>query len=171
MTSRCALLLVLVPLLLAGSAAAQAPADSLAAATDDSLAVAAADTAAAEPPRGGLSSLAKQTQASAPADTAAVADPFFSKCTNTPEAHVKADVTKVQYGGKLGNTVAVRGGGTITDNYGYTYDSYRRQNKTVENRTAQGGYSSGKLLPVVINMQGSVNWTDQRRRQHQHQPS
>ena len=90
----------------------------------------------------------------------AVADPFFSKCTNTPEAHVKADVTKVQYGGKLGNTVAVRGGGTITDNYGYTYDSYRRQNKTVENRTAQGGYSSGKLLPVVINMQGSVNWTE-----------
>ena len=86
--------------------------------------------------------------------------PLFSGCTNTPEAGVMANVTKVNYFGRLKNSVQVRGGGEITDNYGYGYDTYRRQDKTVETRSADGTYTSGELLPFTLRLEGSINWSE-----------
>ncbi len=87
------------------------------------------------------------------------AAPLFFGFSNTPEAGVMANVTKVNYFGRFKNNVQVRGGGELTDNYRYGYDTYRRQDKTVETRAADATYTSGEQLPFTLRLEGSIDWS------------
>lgn len=91
---------------------------------------------------------------------------IFHTCINNPEVGTKTNVTKANYFARLGNTVQVYGGGSIADSYNYSYDSYRRQDRTVETRGANVTYTSGEgqepyqLLPVILRMEASTNWSE-----------
>ncbi|MDY0110803.1 MAG: hypothetical protein RBT60_12815 [Candidatus Krumholzibacteria bacterium] len=84
---------------------------------------------------------------------------LFFNCTNNPSAGVQANVMRVGYNGRLANSVQVAGDGRITDTYNWGYETYRRQDKTVETRGVQAGYESGNLLPVRLNMQVGRDWS------------
>ncbi len=105
-----------------------------------------------------------ELQARLTADLAAAAEAaggrWFFDCNNVPEAGVQANVTRVNYYGRLANSVKVIGGGLLSDNYDWNYESYRRQQRTVENRSVRGAYSSGTQLPVQLNAQASLDWSE-----------
>ena len=86
--------------------------------------------------------------------------PLFFDCENNPEVGVKADVTKVSYFGRWHNKVQVKGSGALTNNFDFGYDTFRRQDKTVETRAASVDYSSGTLLPFILSTQASTNWSE-----------
>lgn len=159
------------------AAGAAAAADSTAAAFADSTAAALADSVAAPDPYAAyadsLEALGykpamvqnlvrhkREQDARAAADAAAADTMLFSNCTNVPEATVQANVTKVSFAGSLANTVKVKDGGSIADTYRWAYDTYRRQDKTVETRSANATYTSGELLPVTLKLLASVDWSD-----------
>jgi len=91
---------------------------------------------------------------------------IFHSCTNTPEVGTKANVTKANFFARMGNEVKVYGGGSISEAYNFSYDSYRRQDRTVEARGATVTYLSGegaepyKLLPVLLRLEASTNWSE-----------
>jgi hypothetical protein len=89
-----------------------------------------------------------------------ISEPLFSDCTNKPEMSVKANVTKVNYGGTWTNTVRVRDGGSLNTTGSMGFDSYRRQDKTVENRSAGTTYNSGTLLPVTLSAEARTDWME-----------
>jgi hypothetical protein len=86
--------------------------------------------------------------------------PLFFDCENTPEAGVQADVTKVNYKGRWANKVKVRGGGTIRNDFGIGFDTYRRQDKEVETRRFAFDYASGQGLPVQLSATASIDWSE-----------
>ncbi|MEZ4387791.1 MAG: hypothetical protein R3D98_09475 [Candidatus Krumholzibacteriia bacterium] len=156
---------LLMGLLLASPAAS--PAQE--ATPPDSTTAAPSDTTAAE--QSYLDALearlrAKRAQEAAAGGGEAAPGGLFHDCVNAPEAGVKANVTRVNYFGNLANKVQVAGGGSLTDTYGYSYDSYRRQDRTVENRNANATYLSGEgqdpygLLPVILRLEASTNWSE-----------
>jgi hypothetical protein len=93
-------------------------------------------------------------------------EPLFHDLKNNPEAGSKANVTKVNYFGRLTNSAAVKGGGRVSDSFNYSYDSYRRQDRTVENRSANVSYVSGEgeraydFLPVVLRLEANTSWSE-----------
>jgi hypothetical protein len=152
-------------------AASQEPVDDQGPAAADSLAVSEPDTVL--PATAELRALEAQLrarqaerEAEAASDTTAVAEALFYDCDNAPEGGVKANVTKVNYFAGLTNSVKVAGGGRISDNYNYSYDSYRRQDRTVENRSANVSYVSGEgdrsydLLPVILRLEARTTWSE-----------
>ena len=94
------------------------------------------------------------------AEQTGTSTPLFFDCENSPEVGVKADVTRVNYFGHWNNTVKVKGGGSLTNNFNYGYDVFRRQDKTIETRAASVDYSSGSLLPLTLTAQASTNWSE-----------
>jgi len=153
---------LLVPAIAAGQQAA-AP---------DSLAAAEADTAAGEQlselelREARLRELQANRAGEAAADQPDTSGWIFSNCRNSPEAGVKANVTRINYFARLSNTVDAAGGGTLNDSYNYSYDTYRRQERTVENRSANVSYVSGQgqdayqLLPVILRLEASTSWSE-----------
>ncbi len=85
---------------------------------------------------------------------------IFYDLSNTVDGGVQATVTKVNYKGGLTNSVRVAGGGVFSDNLAWSYDSFRRQIKTTESRSARGNYESGYLLPFRLSMQAGTNWSE-----------
>lgn len=160
------LLVLLASVAPVASAQQEAPADSLAAAGGDTTAV--DGTAAALRMREARlrASRAERSEAETAASDSTGGEALFYGLQNNPEAGVKANVTKVNYFGRFSNSFAVKGGGRVTDSFGYTYDSYRRQDRTVENRTGNVSYVSGEgerayeLLPVTLRLDASVNWSE-----------
>ncbi|HOX25658.1 MAG TPA: hypothetical protein PLL30_11185 [Candidatus Krumholzibacteria bacterium] len=168
-------------LALAAIAIAQEPAGpavSPGTAAADSLAAAAGDTTAARDPYAAMADslkaagndpdlvdrhIAKLRKAGtlpAAAGLDTLSSAWFRDCTNRPEAGIKADVTKVSYFGSLANSVLAASGGKITDTYRWGWDTYRRQVKTVETRSALAAYDSGELLPFTLTLQASVDWAN-----------
>ena len=91
---------------------------------------------------------------------------FIHDVKNAPEVGTKANVTRVNYFARFNNSFKLDDGGSISDNVSYSYDSYRRQDRTVENRAANVNYVSGEgqdvydLLPVLLRVETSVNWSE-----------
>jgi hypothetical protein len=85
---------------------------------------------------------------------------IFYDLSNTVDTSVQANVNRVNYKGSMTNALKVAGGGRINDNFGLGYETYRRQDKTVETRSARADYDSGLLLPFLFSTQASVNWVE-----------
>jgi len=157
---------LLIACVLAPAAVAQQAAEA------DSLATADADSAAADQlSELELRELGLRQRQSGQGEQGGAAEPdtsggIFSNCRNAPEAGVKANVTRINYFARLSNTVDAAGGGTLSDSYSYSYDSYRRQERTVENRSANVNYASGggqdayQLLPVILRLEASTSWSE-----------
>jgi len=85
---------------------------------------------------------------------------LFFDCQNTPEAGIRANVTKLNYYGRLTNTVKATKDGSVSTTFNWGYDNFRRQEKTVETRSARGTYRSGKLLPFTLSMDVGTDWSE-----------
>ncbi len=73
---------------------------------------------------------------------------------------IAANVTKVNYYGRWANYVQARDGGSVNNNFGISWDTYRRQDKTVETRNASFDYGSGQLLPVTVRAEARIDWSE-----------
>lgn len=124
----------------------------------DSLAAEGYETEEIEAFQQALRDSIETAQAEIVAEAGALGAPFG--LTNTVDGSIKADVTKVNYKGGLSNVLQVPGGGSFNDNLSWSFDSYRRQQKTTENRMALGNYDSGLLLPFQLRLQASTNWME-----------
>lgn len=131
----------------------------------DSLAAAAADSLEGNPLIQALQRKQLERAARSGTDDAEDLGLLFD-FTNAPEAGVKANVTRIKYFGKLNNSVNTAGGGRINDVLTYDYDTYRRQDRTVEGRTGLVNFTSGEgaepyaMLPVLLRLEASTNWQE-----------
>ncbi len=85
---------------------------------------------------------------------------LLSGLENTPEAGVKAKVLDVLYYGNLTTRFTLLGGSTVNNAAKYSYDSFRKQDKTVERRSSNFLYRSGTALPFVLGVNGTWNWSE-----------
>jgi hypothetical protein len=95
------------------------------------------------------------------ASAAAGADaPFFMSLRSEPKAGIQAGVLKVRTYAGIGNNFTFRQNSTLRDNLDYSYESYRKQDKTVEQRGAGVNYTSGTQLPVRLDLTGDWDWSE-----------
>jgi hypothetical protein len=153
-------ILLLCALGLADRVQAQAQADSTATADADSLVSQPADSLATDELSAAIDAVVEGDGEPAEADAAGDGKGAFYNLVFDPEVGVKADVTKVNYEGKLSARVSTDGGGLISGNGTLGYDTYRRQNKNVEKRVANASYRSGELLPFILDLQANTNWSE-----------
>lgn len=127
----------------------------------DTLSVAAADSALATEPAvvGGAAAAAQAAAQGKTTGKAADAGPFLTKTTFEPKAGVQADVRQYKYYGEDITTLTFREG-TFKNTFKWSWEDYRKQEKTTENRSSQFNYGTGKMLPFAFNMNGSWNWSD-----------
>lgn len=86
--------------------------------------------------------------------------PLFHGLSNDPEVGIQSNVTRVTRYATLNNKVQVRGGGLFSDTFRWNYETYRRQQRTVENRGALGNYDAGELLPFAFSVLASLDWSE-----------
>lgn len=133
-----------------------AAADSLAAAGDTT----AVDTT-------GMSRLeALQAQAAArkaqAEDTEAPEEdlPLFVSLTNAPKAGALANVRSYTYYGDLVTTLKFRHNSVFTNNFGWSWEEYRKQDKTVQKRDNTFTFGLSSKLPAAISLDGAWNWSE-----------
>ncbi len=120
----------------------------------DSTATSGADSTATVP----LSGLAAVGQAATSASDAA-SGPFLKSIGNKPKAGVKANVRQYSYFGENVFSLGFREG-SFSNTSKWSWEDFRKQEKTVEKRSDNFSYNGGKLLPFVFNMTGSWDWTN-----------
>ncbi len=112
-----------------------------------------------------LTEFERQQLAAAAADslrsaTAGADAPFYLGLRNTPEVGIQAGVLKVRTYAGLENAFTFRQSSTFKDNLDYSYETYRKQDKTVERRSAGATYTSGTQLPVRLDLSGNWDWSE-----------
>jgi hypothetical protein len=149
---------------LAGSALSSAPV----LAQDDQEA--AADTTATgygdPPPTGGRSSLedlqAMVRDSVQVREPEATADPLFLGWTNAPKAGVKANVRQNTYYGDLVTQLKFRNNSTFRNTFKWSWEEYRKQEKTVQKRDNIFSFGVGTNLPVNLSFDGAWNWSEDK---------
>ncbi len=86
--------------------------------------------------------------------------PFFLGLHNTPSVGIQAGVLKVRTYAGLEDVATFRQSSTFKDNLDYSYETYRKQDKTVERRAASASYTSGTQLPVRLDLSGNWDWSE-----------
>jgi hypothetical protein len=154
-SSRAALLLLALLLALGGMASS-----SLAGDEDGQDGDADADTTKVVLSAFELDQLAKARADSILSATSGADAPFFLSLRNSPSVGIQAGVLKVRTFAALENAFTFRQSSTFKDNLDYSYESYRKQDKTVERRSAGTTYSSGTQLPVRLDLTGNWDWSE-----------
>jgi hypothetical protein len=77
-----------------------------------------------------------------------------------PKSGIKAEVRKVQYWGELRTNMKLDRNATVNAGGGYSWDEYRKQEKTVEKRDGNLTHNAGNALPVNTNLSLRWNWTE-----------
>jgi len=163
----CRTLCILLPLLLlvAGSAVAQdrsrdnlgdqgSSADYAAAIADSANARADSASAAADT----VPQVYSTTAGAASTSTSGL----FTSFKNTPKAGVRANVRQNNYYGELTTNLSMRGGSIANNRLNWSYDQYRKQDKTVETRGLGLDYNTGSLLPASVRASGKWNWSEDK---------
>lgn len=112
-----------------------------------------------------LDAFQQQQIAKALADSIASANagadaPFFISLRNTPSVGIQAGVIQVRTFADLQNIFTFRQGSSLRDRVGYSFESYRRQDKTVERRGSGLAYDSGTQLPVKLTATADWDWSE-----------
>ncbi len=88
--------------------------------------------------------------------------PWFVSLTNTPKAGVKASVQKYQYYGEWKSLVAMRGGSSFDHTFGWSWNDYRKQDKTIEERHDKFTWNGADLLPMTTTISGNWDWSEDK---------
>lgn len=119
-------------------------------AAGDSLAAAAIDSALA------------QAAAQAAADSIAAAAGFLQSLTFSPVAGVRANVRQYTYYADLTTTANLAKAATASQALNWSWEEYRKQDKTVENRKGSLDYNFGRQLPLVTTIKANRDWSEDR---------
>ena len=141
---------------LAQSGDGAAAADSLAAAADTSTTtMSAMEKALAEATTG-------SADAQATTQVAADAGPFFVSLKNAPKAGAKANVRQFTYYGELVTDLKFRRNSSVKNNLGWSWEDYRKQDKTVERWDNVFSYQLGQMLPLTTKLDATWNWSEDK---------
>ena len=86
--------------------------------------------------------------------------PFFVSFTNAPKAGAMANVRQFTYYADLVTTLTFRKNSVFTNTFNWSWEEYRKQDKTVEKRDNNFKYGLGDNLPVALSLNGSWNWSE-----------
>ncbi|MFH2054158.1 MAG: hypothetical protein ABIK96_17005 [bacterium] len=85
--------------------------------------------------------------------------PFWQGMTNKPKAGVRSNVRQYSYYGENVTNVNFREG-SFNNTSSYSWEEYRKQDKTLEKRTDQFSYNAGRLFPFVTSITGNWDWSE-----------
>lgn len=91
--------------------------------------------------------------------TTTEAGPFLVSFVNTPKVGVKANVRQNTYYGELISALNMAASSSFTNTAKWSYDEYRKQNKTVEKRSDNFSYNLGMALPMIVRLDGQRSWS------------
>jgi len=85
---------------------------------------------------------------------------FFNYMENIPKAGAKANVRQNTYYGELVTTFNFQKNSAFRNTFNWSWENYRKQDKTVEKRDNIFNFGLGNNLPVVATVDGSWNWSE-----------
>jgi hypothetical protein len=137
--------------------------------TADSLVAAADTTAAAGEPGAGTEDMTTlerlQAMAGDPSQASqieVVQEPFFKELSNAPKGGAKANVRQYTYFGDLVTVLKFKKNSTFRNTFKWSWEEYRKQEKTVQRRDNNFSFGLGNNLPVTTSVDGSWNWSEDR---------
>lgn len=101
----------------------------------------------------------------AAAEEAAIPDVpgrFLQDLTFTPLAGVRANVRQYTFYSDWTTTARLARSASATQALNWSWEEFRKQEKTVENRKGSLDYNFGKQLPLVTIINGNWNWSEDR---------
>lgn len=88
--------------------------------------------------------------------------PFFKTFTNDPKAGTKASVRQYSYYWELLSEVKMRHTASFKNTLDWSWDEFRRQDKTVEKWNNEFTYNLGKTVPMQVLLNGRWNWSEDK---------
>ncbi len=162
-----------VPVILAGLLAlgggtlpAGAQAEGTTAASSGNTATAAADTTADDSApasslmEAGKKAISADKNSQADSTVAVTAGLSLLSFSSIPKAGVKANVRQYTFYGEDVTNLALGGGGSFRNAANWSWDDFRKQEKTIEMRSDDFKFNAGKMLPFVFDMNGKWDWTN-----------
>ncbi len=89
-------------------------------------------------------------------------EPFFKDLTNTPKGGALANVRQYTYYGDLVTSLKFKKNSLFKNTFKWSWEEYRKQDKTVQKKNNVFTYGLGDLLPVIMTLNGSWNWSEDR---------
>jgi len=87
---------------------------------------------------------------------------FLQGLTFSPVAGVRANVRQYTYYSDWTTTARFAGAASANQALNWSWEEYRKQDKTVENRKGSLDYNFGRQLPLVTVINGNWNWSEDR---------
>jgi len=87
-------------------------------------------------------------------------EPFLQSFDVEPSSGIGAEVRKVRYWGELSSTASLEKNARVTATAGYSWDEYRKQDKTVELRDGTVNHNTGTAFPFIMSMNVNWNWKE-----------
>jgi len=108
--------------------------------------------------------VARQAAANAPTGTQAndESGPFIKSFTNKPKAGALANVRQYTYFWELVSDLKFERNSSFRNKLEWSWDDYRRQEKTVEKRNNDFTYALGNILPATVRLGGRWNWSEDK---------
>lgn len=120
------------------------------------------DDSGAAAPSGSLLDEARRQAAADSVAIPALPPGAFVSFSFEPKAGVKANVRQYTYFADWATTAKFQRDASATKTLNWSWDQYRKQDKTVENRKGGLDYSFGNQLPVIASLSSSWNWSEDR---------
>lgn len=89
-------------------------------------------------------------------------EPFIQGLSNEPKAGALANVRQFTYFGDLITTLKFQNNSTFRNTFKFSWEEYRKQDKTVQKKDDNFTYGLGSNLPFVFTMNGAWNWSEDR---------
>jgi len=110
-----------------------------------------------------LAAASADSQAAAPeAATPEIPGRFLQSLTSSPVAGVRANVRQTTFYSDWTTDAKLAAKATANQALNWSWEEYRKQNKTVENRKGSLDYNFGDQLPLVTVINGNWNWSEDR---------
>ena len=89
-----------------------------------------------------------------------VYEPIYKGMTNAPKAGALANVRQYTFYGDLVTTVNFRRNSIFKNTFKWSWEEYRKQDKTVEKRDNVFTMGVGGNLPLIMTIDGAWNWSE-----------
>jgi len=97
-----------------------------------------------------------------PQEVQVTSEPFIQGLTNLPKAGALANVRQFTYFGDLSTTLKFQKNSTFQNTFKWSWEEYRKQDKTVQKKDDNFTYGLGSNLPLIVTMNGAWNWSEDR---------
>ncbi len=91
-----------------------------------------------------------------------VQGPLFMGWSNTPKAGVRANVRQNTFYSDLVTVLKFQNNSQFRNTFKWSWEEYRKQEKTVQKRDDNFSFGLGSNLPVTMTMDGAWNWSEDK---------